>query len=180
MSYVYIKSERAGQMGALHDLWTAGFYDPAGKFQPESDHSEESKAAARVRWLNGGRDAPVSETSTNDELRRDSEALVRLIEIIKAMDLQAERITERQQMTCRDGADQDPREDVIVGYKFKTGLWHRLLGTIAGHACAKWIQTPEGQARIKEASERAAATIEELEKARAIDWKKLRDWRATI
>jgi hypothetical protein len=113
--------------------------------------------------------ASKSETSTSDELRRDSEALVRLIELIKAMDLQAERRTERQ-----------GDEDVIMGYSFNTGLWHRILGTIAGHACAKWIQTPEGQARIKEAAERAAATIEELEKARAIDWEKLRHWRATI
>jgi len=43
--YVYIKSESC--------LWTVGFYDPKGKFQPESDWSSTDEAAARVHWLNG-------------------------------------------------------------------------------------------------------------------------------
>lgn len=43
--YVYIKSEPG--------LWTVGFYDPAGKWQPESDHDSAEGAAIRVRYLNG-------------------------------------------------------------------------------------------------------------------------------
>jgi hypothetical protein len=43
--YVYIKSEAR--------LWTVGFYDPTGKWHPESDHASEDDAAARVAWLNG-------------------------------------------------------------------------------------------------------------------------------
>jgi len=45
MSYVYIKTESC--------LWTVGFYDPNGKFIPESDHASPDEAAKRVAWLNG-------------------------------------------------------------------------------------------------------------------------------
>lgn len=44
--YVYIKSEPG--------LWTVGFYDPNGKWIPESDYSSAEEAAARVHYLNGG------------------------------------------------------------------------------------------------------------------------------
>ena len=37
-------------------LWTVGFYDPSGKWQPESDHPSRDEAAARCNWLNGGRE----------------------------------------------------------------------------------------------------------------------------
>jgi hypothetical protein len=43
--WVYIKSEPG--------LWTVGFYDPAGKWQAESDHNDAEQAAARVAYLNG-------------------------------------------------------------------------------------------------------------------------------
>jgi hypothetical protein len=39
---------------ALSEL---GFYDPNGKWVPESDYSTTSAAAARVAYLNGGKDA---------------------------------------------------------------------------------------------------------------------------
>lgn len=52
MSYVYIKTES--------ELFTVGFYDPTGKFQPESDHGTDIEAAERARWLNGGRDIIIS------------------------------------------------------------------------------------------------------------------------
>jgi hypothetical protein len=45
--YVYIQSELG--------LWTVGFYDPSGKWQPESDHDSKEAAANRVHYLNGGR-----------------------------------------------------------------------------------------------------------------------------
>jgi hypothetical protein len=35
-------------------LYTVGFYDPANKWQPESDHSSPEEAAKRVHYLNGG------------------------------------------------------------------------------------------------------------------------------
>lgn len=45
--YVYKQSEE--------ELWTVGFYDPSGKWHPESDHGSPGDAAARVAWLNGSR-----------------------------------------------------------------------------------------------------------------------------
>jgi hypothetical protein len=46
--YVYIKSEP--------QLWTVGFYDPKGQWQPESDHGSAEAAADRAHYLNGGAD----------------------------------------------------------------------------------------------------------------------------
>jgi hypothetical protein len=43
--YVYIKSEPG--------LYTVGFYDPNGKWHPESDHDNPEKASKRTAWLNG-------------------------------------------------------------------------------------------------------------------------------
>lgn len=51
--YVYIKSEP--------QLYTVGFYDPAGKWHAESDHGTREAAAERVHWLNGGRDEEIDE-----------------------------------------------------------------------------------------------------------------------
>jgi len=45
--YVYIRTEP--------QLWTVGFYGPDGKFVPETDHDSTDSAAARVRYLNGGK-----------------------------------------------------------------------------------------------------------------------------
>lgn len=44
--YVYIESEKG--------LYTVGFYDPQGRFVPESDHDSRESAAKRVAFLNGG------------------------------------------------------------------------------------------------------------------------------
>jgi hypothetical protein len=46
--YIYIQSEPY--------LWTVGFYDPRGTFQPESDWGSREDAAKRVHYLNGGRE----------------------------------------------------------------------------------------------------------------------------
>lgn len=52
--YVYIRTEPS--------LWTAGFYTPDGKWEPESDHGSSEEAAERVAWLNGSRgQAPPAE-----------------------------------------------------------------------------------------------------------------------
>lgn len=45
--YVYIMSEPA--------LYTVGFYDPSGQWQPESDHETRESAASRVAYLNGSK-----------------------------------------------------------------------------------------------------------------------------
>ena len=55
MNYVYIQSEPG--------LWTVGFYNPDGKWEPESDHPVREDAAARVHYLNGGN--PPQETPTH-------------------------------------------------------------------------------------------------------------------
>lgn len=52
-AYVYIKSEPS--------LWTVGFYDPQGQWQPESDHDHRDSAAQRVHYLNGGGERPYQE-----------------------------------------------------------------------------------------------------------------------
>jgi hypothetical protein len=43
--YVYIRSEP--------NLYTVGFYDPEGKWHPDSDWSDREDAAYRVSRLNG-------------------------------------------------------------------------------------------------------------------------------
>lgn len=45
-SWVYVQSEPG--------LWTVGFYDPSGKWHPDSDHDSRAAAADRVHYLNGG------------------------------------------------------------------------------------------------------------------------------
>lgn len=45
--YVYIKSEP--------NLYTVGFYDPSGKWTPESDHETKDEAGDRVAYLNGSK-----------------------------------------------------------------------------------------------------------------------------
>ena len=44
--YVYIRSEPG--------FWTVGFYDPSGKWHPDSDHDNRDDARKRVNYLNGG------------------------------------------------------------------------------------------------------------------------------
>ncbi len=51
MSYTYKRTEPG--------LWTVGDYDPAGRWQPESDHDSPQDAAQRVAWLNGSGEPPV-------------------------------------------------------------------------------------------------------------------------
>lgn len=51
--YVYKESERWVEKGHTHVLYTVGFYDPDGKWHPESDHDNQEEAAKRVAYLNG-------------------------------------------------------------------------------------------------------------------------------
>ena len=43
--WVYIRSEP--------NLYTVGFYDPNGKWQPDSDWNDRDEARARCAYLNG-------------------------------------------------------------------------------------------------------------------------------
>ena len=45
-TWVYIQGEPG--------LYTVGFHDTAGDWQPDSDHPNRDEASARVHWLNGG------------------------------------------------------------------------------------------------------------------------------
>jgi hypothetical protein len=49
IKYVYVRSTFPGEY-----LFTVGFYDPDGKWHPESDHDSPEEAAKRVHYLNGG------------------------------------------------------------------------------------------------------------------------------
>ncbi len=59
MSLTYIRSEP--------QLWTVGFYDPDGKWQPESDHGRPDEAAERVAWLNGGPGPETHDEPVHDD-----------------------------------------------------------------------------------------------------------------
>ena len=49
--WVYLKAKG-------EELWTVGFYDPTGKWIPESDHESTREAGDQVAWLNGGSGKP--------------------------------------------------------------------------------------------------------------------------
>jgi hypothetical protein len=50
--WIYICSERS----SCYSLYTVGFYNPKGEWQSESDYGTKEEAAARVHYLNGGKD----------------------------------------------------------------------------------------------------------------------------
>jgi hypothetical protein len=56
ISWVYIQSGSFDNFETHQReyLYTVGFYDPAGKWHPDSDHNSKESAAARVHYLNGG------------------------------------------------------------------------------------------------------------------------------
>jgi hypothetical protein len=58
--YVYKKTEQNP------DLFTVGFYDPNGKWEPDTDWSNRAHAAQQVSYLNGGATQPP-ELSLNEE-----------------------------------------------------------------------------------------------------------------
>jgi hypothetical protein len=51
MTYVYIQN--SGDPTGSAAAYAVGFYDPQGRWQPESEHDEREKAARRAAWLNG-------------------------------------------------------------------------------------------------------------------------------
>lgn len=52
-AWVYRQTETAREEPPS-GLFTVGFYEPTGKWHPESDWQSADAAAARVHWLNGG------------------------------------------------------------------------------------------------------------------------------
>lgn len=46
--WVYIESEPG--------LFTVGYYNPSGKWIPDSDHDSRESATKKVNYLNGGKD----------------------------------------------------------------------------------------------------------------------------
>jgi len=77
MMYVYKQTEHSPD----HDLFTVGYYDPSGKFQPESDHNKSEDAAERVIILNGGWDlqAQVRILKVIEQQQKD---LIKLREVV--------------------------------------------------------------------------------------------------
>ena len=65
--YIYKRTEFSP-----YCLYTVGFYEPNGKWIPESDHETEKMAAERVHYLNGGNqeDFVNPYLLTSDELKR--------------------------------------------------------------------------------------------------------------
>lgn len=80
--YVYIRSEPT--------LWTVGFYQPDGTWEPESDWDSPNGAGERARWLNGGTLADAQHQDEASEQRYDSaqaSILVRVTEKTNTVDL---------------------------------------------------------------------------------------------
>jgi hypothetical protein len=65
MTYVYKRTEPG--------LWTAGFYAPDGKWEPESDHGSKDEAGARVAWLNGNAGPALEVLADSIDERLDDE-----------------------------------------------------------------------------------------------------------
>ena len=70
--YIYIKSEPK--------LFTVGFYDSLGIFQPESDHDSKEKAASRVSYLNGNKSSSEKSMKILDMIILDCETDVKVFE----------------------------------------------------------------------------------------------------
>ena len=73
--WVYQRSGRASFAAVTmpeQELFTVGFYDPAGNWEPESDHRTREAAAARVHYLNGGNgtelDLPKIEVAAREHI----------------------------------------------------------------------------------------------------------------
>lgn len=63
-------------------VWTVGHYDSDGKWHPTADYINESEAAEKVRYLNGGSDQPHE--SVDLDCLRDSFAQAALTGMIAA------------------------------------------------------------------------------------------------
>jgi hypothetical protein len=76
--YVYKQSESSRETGTF-PLYTVGYYDPEGKWQPESDHGGEKgkdDAALRVAFLNG---EPIPPRPRRPGRTKDGQLVQRII-----------------------------------------------------------------------------------------------------
>ena len=90
MSYVYVQSEKQDYENDIHGLWTVGFYDPSGEWQPESDHPSPEEAAERVAYLNGATD--ILEFFRR-EVRALNDQLVENVKIIEEGNNQTQEVS---------------------------------------------------------------------------------------
>lgn len=61
--YVYIPANHG-------EPATVGYYTPAGRWMPESDHDTDEQAAARVNYLNGGQEKVAVIASLCEDIRQ--------------------------------------------------------------------------------------------------------------
>ena len=68
-------------------LYTVGFYDPAGNWEPESDHDSKEGAAKRVHYLNGGNDVELLKAAIkcNREFDDPTDAITAFKELDEAI-----------------------------------------------------------------------------------------------
>ncbi len=116
-NYIYIAPTNEDR------IWTVGFYNPVGEFEPESDHDSKEEAAERVAFLNGGgldKIPPDEDTEPviNDELRAGmkSEAGKSAASFKKGEELFEKRIE-----LLKPHPDWETRECSSCGY-----FWHKL------------------------------------------------------
>jgi len=75
MSYVYKRTEFSP-----YCLYTVGYYDPDGQWQPESDHETSEDAAKRTAYLNGGANIPYKLIIAAPDLLESLTELFNLLE----------------------------------------------------------------------------------------------------
>lgn len=116
MSYYYIQSERGD-----HPLWTVG-HDHGDGFEPESDHSKEEDAAARVHWLNGGGPRPAPPAPA----KGDSET--RLLATVDQCDELIAALRQAKKDAKRDGEAHYAR--MVLEQASARGPWRLIVGVL--------------------------------------------------
>lgn len=104
--YVYVKSEPG--------LWTVGFYDPSGKWEPHSDHSTIESADGMVNYLNGGIFGrnPYPTCNINSELVEALRELLKAYRLTRPQIFGTDEIQERAEsiLAKLDGGANDPHD----------------------------------------------------------------------
>lgn len=74
-TWLYIKTEPR--------LWTTGFYRPDGTFEPDEDFGDKGLAARRVHWLNGGKNAELTDhTADHSRLETYIEVILAALSVL--------------------------------------------------------------------------------------------------
>jgi len=109
--YVYRQTEK--------ELWTVGFYDPKGLWQPESDHSTGLEAAARVSYLNGKLIEKQGKVIHYTCIPECSELSSRSLQYVVSFDAIAEAIDTAEREGCKP-------TDIVVLMKADVGCLYGL------------------------------------------------------